>query len=79
MRAVVVRQVEAIIQGFTMELSVRQAIAADIEQAAFSEHSVLSEQTTRLYLSAWVLQPYIEEELLDRVCYANKLDSDAWN
>ena len=73
-----VQQMEHVVHSFVRELEARHAIAADIERAAFSEHNALSEQTMRLYLSAWLLQPYVEEELFDVMCSAAKLDYGAW-
>jgi len=59
------RLADRAVRALERELRLRRAIAAEIARGAPSALPAFAEKTTKLYVSAWVLQPYVDERWVD--------------
>ena len=64
---------EALVASFERELTLRRTVAAQLR------HTAVDERTAALYLSAWVLQPYVDTDRLELLLAAVSAEADPQN
>ena len=68
-----VSHAEALVVSFEQELALRRTVAAELK------HGAADEQKATLYLSAWVLQPYVDLDRLELLLTAVAAEGDPQN